>query len=159
MATVREKAAALAGQVASRIPQSVKGAASQLGGGVARGIGHPSVVQFQKQGQLSGFGGNVTASQALGYGGMGAGLAAAGIMGFGAGAVAGSQMHEERTQRMAGDQPIIGSPKMPQDLQAGYLNLAIPGSPLGQMGMLAGNNLRHAQTVQDQMMGIPHQMG
>jgi hypothetical protein len=48
---------------------------------------------------------------------------------------------------------------MPQDLQAGYLNLAIPGSPLGQMGMLAGNNLRHAQIVQDQMMSIPHQMG
>lgn len=62
---------------------------------------------------------------------------------------------------MAGDRPVIGAPTtqgagittgsaaLPPDLQASYLNLAVPGSPLGQMGLLSSNNLRNAQIVQD----------
>jgi hypothetical protein len=67
-------------------------------------------------------------------------------------------------QRMAGDRPVIGSPTsqgadittgstaMPPDLQQNYLNLAVPGSPLGQMGLLSSNNLRNAQIVQDSFL-------
>ena len=67
-------------------------------------------------------------------------------------------------QRMAGDRPVIGSPTsqgagitsgsaaMPPDLQQSYLNLAVPGSPLGQMGLLSSNNLRNAQIVQDSFL-------
>ena len=41
-----------------------------------------------------------------------------------------------------------GGIAMPQDLQAGYLNLAIPGSPLGPMGLLSGHRLRDSQETQ-----------
>jgi hypothetical protein len=40
---------------------------------------------------------------------------------------------------------------MPQDLSAGYLNLAIPGSPLGPHGLMASGNLRGSQAAQDMM--------
>lgn len=85
-------------------------------------------------------------------------------------------MQGKKNQRMAGDrmsfgagnitgpgeqrrevEPVqIGTPEnqgqmMPQDLAAGYLNLAIPGSPLGQMGMISGVNARNAQIIQDRI--------
>lgn len=56
-------------------------------------------------------------------------------------------------QRMAGDQPIVGSPapQMPMDLDAGYLRLNMPGSPLPMHGLMTSHNLRAAQIAQDQM--------
>jgi hypothetical protein len=70
-------------------------------------------------------------------------------MAFGAGNITGPG--EERRQP---EQVQIGDPHgqgqmMPQDLAGGYLNLAIPGSPLGQMGLMSGITARNAQITQD----------
>lgn len=66
--------------------------------------------------------------------------------------------------------PVIGSPgsmgkrsdmpgaAMPQDLQAGYLQLNQFGSPLPQIGVLANNYLRASQVTQDQMTANEQQM-
>lgn len=73
-------------------------------------------------------------------------------MKFGGGAITG-----DRSQRRGPETVQVGSASdpgvtMPQDLSAGYLNLAVPGSPLGGMGLLAGNNLRRSQITQDAML-------
>lgn len=97
----------------------------------------------------------------LGYGAMGGSLLAAGAVGAGLGAataLAASRKSEEQPQRMAGDRPIVGGNIMPADLQAGYMNLATPGSPLGGMGLLAANNLRQGQVVQDALVADQHRM-
>ena len=59
----------------------------------------------------------------------------------------------------AGAVPVMGqgSP-LADDLQAGYLHLNQPGSPLGPMGMLATNSARRAQIVQDAIMANEQQM-
>ena len=66
--------------------------------------------------------------------------------------------------------PVIGSPgnmgkrsdmpgaAMPQDLQAGYLQLNQFGSPLPQLGVLAHNYLKASQVTQDQMTANEQQM-
>jgi len=91
--------------------------------------------------------------------GMGvSGAFAGGALVGSAAAVATSRQSEEKRQRMAGDRPIIGGNIMPADLQAGYLNLAIPGSPLGGMGLLAGNHLRQGQVIQDALVAQQHRM-
>ena len=88
---------------------------------------------------------------------MGGSLLAAGAAGVAAG-VAASRQPEQTRQRMAGDRPIIGGSVMPSDLQAGYLNLAVPGSPLGGMGLLSGNQLRNSQNMQDMIVAQQHRM-
>ena len=88
---------------------------------------------------------------------MGGSLLAAGADGVAAG-VAASRQPEQTRQRMAGDRPIIGGSVMPSDLQAGYLNLAVPGSPLGGMGLLSGNQLRNSQNMQDMIVAQQHRM-
>lgn len=97
----------------------------------------------------------------LGYGAMGGSLLAAGAVGAGLGAataIAASRKSEEQPQRMAGDRPIVGGNIMPADLQAGYMNLATPGSPLGGMGLLSGNHLRQGQVIQDALVADQHRM-
>lgn len=180
MADIRAKVKSLTERVAGAVPQGVQGAASQLGGSVARGtqaVANPIAAGLEKIGAagmaegvrsgasaVSGFQKNqltnlqgLTGSRALGYGAMGAGLLAAGAMGIAAG-VAASRKPEEQRQRMAGDRPIIGGNIMPADLQAGYLNLATPGSPLGGMGLLAPNHLRQGQNMQDMLVAQQHRM-
>lgn len=167
-------------RVAGAVPGSVQRSASQLGGGVvgatqsvaaplAAGLekmgaagmaervkaGASAVAGFQKN-QLPGME-NLTGSRVLGYGGMGATLLGAGAIGAAAG-VAASRQSEEKRQRMAGDVPTVGGNVMPADLQAGYMNLAVPGSPLGGMGLLAGNNLRNSQNMQDMLVAQQHRM-
>jgi len=70
-------------------------------------------------------------------------------MAFGAGNITGPG-----EQRREVEQVQIGDPRgqgqmMPQDLAGGYLNLAIPGSPLGEMGLMSGIQARNAQITQD----------
>lgn len=117
--------------------------------------GASAVAGFQKN-QLPGME-NLTGSRVLGYGGMAAGLLGAGAIGAAAG-VAAAKKPEQNRQRMAGDRPIIGGNVMPSDLQAGYLNLAVPGSPLGGMGLLSGNQLRQSQNMQDMIVAQQHRM-
>ena len=76
---------------------------------------------------------------------------------FGGGAITG-----DMGKRRTAENVQIGSArdtggKMPQDLSAGYLNLAVPGSPLGEMGLLAGINLRNSQVTQNAIRNSPLQ--
>jgi hypothetical protein len=129
--------------------QAPEGVARQAVGAAGKGVsGVAQGVQgVREAGNLS----------QLGYGAMGASLIVAGALGAAAG-VAASRQSEEKRQRMAGDKPIVGGNVMPADLQAGYLNLAIPGSPLGGMGLLAGNHLRQGQAMQDALVAQQHRM-
>jgi len=178
MADIRARVKGLTERVAGAVPGSVQRSASQLGGGVvgatqsvaaplAAGLekmgaagmaervkaGASAVAGFQKN-QLPGME-NLTGSRVLGYGAMGASLLGAGMVGAAAGATG---KKEESRQRMAGDVPVVGGNIMPSDLQAGYMNLAVPGSPLGGMGLLASNNLRSSQNMQDMIVAQQHRM-
>lgn len=180
MADIRARVKGLTERVAGAVPGSIQRSASQLGGGVAGATqsvaapiaaglekmgaagmaervkaGASAVAGFQKN-QLPGME-NLTGSRVLGYGGMAAGLLGAGAAGMAAG-VAASRQAEQSRQRMAGDRPIVGGNIMPADLQAGYLNLAVPGSPLGGMGLLSGNQLRQSQNMQDMLVAQQHRM-
>ena len=75
---------------------------------------------------------------------------------FGGGAITG----ESAGRRTATEQMTLGNPmahpmaadsvRMPQDLQAGYLNLAVPGSPLPIHGLATPGRVSMAQVAQDQ---------
>ena len=56
-----------------------------------------------------------------------------------------------------GDTRIGDSAAMPSDLDASYLKLNLPGSPLPANGLLAPQNLRAAEKNQD-MIGVNEQM-
>ena len=82
---------------------------------------------------------------------------------FGGGAITG----ESADRRMPTEQMTIGNPmdspmaadqvKMPQDLQAGYLNLARFGSPLPIHGLGTPGRTSLAQSIQDQNFAAYHQ--
>jgi len=58
----------------------------------------------------------------------------------------------------AGAVPMMGQGgPMADDLQAGYLHLNMPGSPLGPMGLLSGNATRRAEVVQDAILSNQQQ--
>ena len=48
-----------------------------------------------------------------------------------------------------GDTRIVEGAKMPSDLDASYLKLNLPGSPLPANGLLAPQNMRAAEQTQD----------
>ena len=48
-----------------------------------------------------------------------------------------------------GDTRVVDAAKMPSDLDASYLKLNLPGSPLPANGLLAPQNLRAAEQTQD----------
>ena len=48
-----------------------------------------------------------------------------------------------------GDTRVVEGAKMPSDLDASYLKLNLPGSPLPANGLLAPQNLRAAEKTQD----------
>jgi hypothetical protein len=68
---------------------------------------------------------------------------------FGGGAITGDMGSRRTAENVQIGSTHDAGAKMPQDLAAGYLNLAVPGSPLGGMGLLAANNLRNSQITQD----------
>ena len=82
---------------------------------------------------------------------------------FGGGAITG----DSADRRMPTEQMVIGNPmdspmaadqvKMPQDLQAGYLNLARFGSPLPIHGLGTPSRTSLAQSIQDQNFAAYHQ--
>ena len=82
---------------------------------------------------------------------------------FGGGAITG----ESADRRMPTEEMVIGNPmdapmaadqvKMPQDLQAGYLNLARFGSPLPIHGLVTPSRTSLAQSIQDQNFAAYHQ--
>ena len=56
-----------------------------------------------------------------------------------------------------GDTRVVEGSKMPSDLDASYLKLNLPGSPLPANGLLVPQNLRAAERNQD-MIGVNEQM-
>ena len=70
-------------------------------------------------------------------------------MSFGAGNITGPGAERRQPEQVQVGNPHSQGQMMPQDLAGGYLNLAIPGSPLGQMGMMSGIQARNAQITQD----------
>ena len=56
-----------------------------------------------------------------------------------------------------GDTRVVESTKMPSDLDASYLKLNLPGSPLPANGLFVPQNLRAAERNQD-MIGANEQM-
>ena len=56
-----------------------------------------------------------------------------------------------------GDTRVVEGAKMPSDLDASYLKLNLPGSPLPANGLLVPQNLRAAERNQD-MIGVSEQM-
>ena len=84
------------------------------------------------------------------------------LMGFGGtdiqNQVMSGNMDEYANIRMRqGDTRIGESAAMPSDLDASYLKLNLPGSPLPANGLLAPQNLRAAERNQD-MIGVNEQM-
>lgn len=72
--------------------------------------------------------------------------------------------HDPAMQRMSG-QAVAGintasgqGGPMADNLQAGYLHLNLPGSPLGSMAMLSANSTRRAQVVQDAIQANEQRM-
>lgn len=83
------------------------------------------------------------------------------LIGFGATDVAQQIAYGTSDQylaiRMAGAAPVVGKanapqPPMPQDLDAAYLKLNLPGSPLPRNGLLAPQFARSAEIIQNQIM-------
>jgi len=70
-------------------------------------------------------------------------------MAFGAGNITGPGAERRQPEQVQVGDPHGQGQMMPQDLAGGYLNLAVPGSPLGQMGLMSGITVRNAQITQD----------
>ena len=62
---------------------------------------------------------------------------------------AGNRDEYENIRMKEGDTRIVEAAKMPSDLDASYLKLNLPGSPLPANGLLAPQNLRAAEQTQD----------
>lgn len=88
-------------------------------------------------------------------------LGAPGLVSFGAGDLARQvqsgnidqygAIRAQAAQAQVGN-PNAPQPRMPQDLDASYLKLNLPGSPLPRNGLLAPQFVRSAEMVQDQIM-------
>jgi hypothetical protein len=71
---------------------------------------------------------------------------------FGSGAITGPAEQRRQPEQVQVGDPNSQGQMMPQDLAGGYLNLAIPGSPLGQMGLMSGISMRNGQITQDAIL-------
>ena len=88
-------------------------------------------------------------------------VGAPGLVSFGAGDLARQiqsgnideygAIRAQAAQAQVGD-PNAPQPRMPQDLDASYLKLNLPGSPLPRNGLLAPQFVRNAEIIQDQLM-------
>ena len=88
-------------------------------------------------------------------------VGAPGLVSFGAGDLARQiqagnideygAIRAQAAQAQVGD-PNAPQPRMPQDLDASYLKLNLPGSPLPRNGLLTPQFVRNAEIVQDQLM-------
>ncbi len=88
-------------------------------------------------------------------------IGAPGLVSFGAGdmirQLQSGNMDEYAAIRSANGGPVVGDPnapqpRMPQDLDAAYLKLNLPGSPLPRNGLLAPQFQQAAESVQNQLI-------
>ena len=97
-----------------------------------------------------------------GLGTAGGAIGSPGLVGFGGpdiqNQVMSGNIDEYANIRMRqGDTRVGESAAMPSDLDASYLKLNLPGSPLPANGLLVPQNLRAAERNQD-MIGVSEQM-
>jgi hypothetical protein len=88
-------------------------------------------------------------------------IGAPGLVNFGAGDLL-RQLKSGNTDeyariRMMGGGPVVGDPnapqpRMPQDLDASYLKLNLPGSPLPRNGLLSPQFQQSAEAIQNQLI-------
>ena len=79
------------------------------------------------------------------------------LIGFGASdsmnqVAAGNRDEYANIRMREGDTRVVEGSKMPSDLDASYLKLNLPGSPLPANGLLAPQNLRAAERNQDMIV-------
>ena len=79
------------------------------------------------------------------------------LIGFGASdsmnqVAAGNRDEYANIRMRQGDTRIVESTKMPSDLDASYLKLNLPGSPLRAIGLFVPQNLRAAERNQDMIV-------
>ena len=92
-------------------------------------------------------GGAIGSPQLVGFGGMDTMSQVA----------AGNRDEYANIRMKQGDTRVVVGAKMPSDLDASYLKLNLPGSPLPANGLLVPQNLRAAERNQD-MIGVSEQM-
>ena len=92
-------------------------------------------------------GGAIGSPQLVGFGGMDTMSQVA----------AGNRYEYANIRMKQGDTRVFEGAKMPSDLDASYLKLNLPGSPLPANGLLVPQNLRAAERNQD-MIGVNEQM-
>ena len=92
-------------------------------------------------------GGAIGSPQLVGFGGMDTMSQVA----------AGNRDEYANIRMKEGDTRVVEGAKMPSDLDASYLKLNLPGSPLPANGLLVPQNLRAAEINQD-MIGVNEQM-
>lgn len=94
------------------------------------------------------------------FGTAGGPIGAPGLVMFGAGDTA-RQVQSGNTDEYAAiraaSAPVVGNPnapqpRMPSDLDAAYLKLNLPGSPLPRNGLLAPQFQQAAETIQNQLI-------
>jgi hypothetical protein len=88
-------------------------------------------------------------------------VGAPGLVAFGAGDIArqiqSGNMDEYAAIRAMNGGPVVGDPnapqpRMPQDLDAAYLKLNLPGSPLPRNGLLSPQFQQAAELIQNQLI-------
>jgi hypothetical protein len=88
-------------------------------------------------------------------------IGAPGLVAFGASDVArqiqSGNIDQYAAIRMMNGGPVVGDPnapqpRMPQDLDAAYLKLNLPGSPLPRNGLLAPQFQKAAENIQNQLI-------
>ena len=84
-------------------------------------------------------GGAIGSPQLVGFGGMDTMSQVA----------AGNRDEYANIRMREGDTRVVEGAKMPSDLDASYLKLNLPGSPLPANGLLAPQNMRAAEQTQD----------
>jgi hypothetical protein len=158
--SARTAAAYLGGGVArgieqqgSKIAEAGKQVASQAKSGIGEKVGNflgNLGSQVQQAGAAVGTQGAI-GKRDVGLATVGVGLTGAFVGGMGANAgvnqLMGYFQSDPRT-RVANEPPAVRGNKMPSDLQQSYLNLAVPGSPLGQMNFMQTPNIKEAQMRQ-----------
>jgi hypothetical protein len=158
--SARTAAAYLGGGIARGIEQQgskVAQAGQQLAGAAQSGIGQKvgnfleSVgSQVQQVGATAGTQGGLK-KRDLGLVAAGAAMTGAFVGGMGANsginALIGYHQSNPRG-RVTPQAGVVGGNKMPADLQTSYINLALPGSPLGEMAYMQTSNVKEAQMRQ-----------
>lgn len=140
-------------QQGSKVAQAGQQIASSAQSGIGQKVGNflESVgTQVQQTGATAGTMGGVK-KRDLGLAAAGAAMTGAFVGGMGANSGINALMGYFQSNPRGRVNPqagTVGGNKMPADLQTSYINLAVPGSPLGEMAYMQTANVKEAQSRQ-----------